>query len=37
LPVSPFGKIETVRKDMVDPELGGKFWEWSEEQVKPYL
>lgn len=35
--VSPFGKLEKVRKDLVEPELGGKFWDWTMEQVKPYL
>ncbi|KAH8597150.1 short-chain dehydrogenase [Bisporella sp. PMI_857] len=35
--VSPFGKKEEPRKDLVEPELGRKYWEWSEEQVKPYL
>jgi hypothetical protein len=35
--VSPFGKVEPARKDLLDPELGKKYWEWSEEQVKPYL
>ncbi|KAL2858456.1 hypothetical protein BJY01DRAFT_150 [Aspergillus pseudoustus] len=35
--VSPFGKIEPARKDLLDPELGRKYWEWSETQVKPYM
>ncbi|KAE8153587.1 hypothetical protein BDV25DRAFT_127100 [Aspergillus avenaceus] len=35
--VSPFGKVEKVRKDLVEPELGGRFWDWSLQQVKPYM
>lgn len=35
--VSPFGKIEKIRKDLVEPQLGEKFWNWSLEQVKPYM
>ncbi|KAK5788528.1 hypothetical protein VI817_009486 [Penicillium citrinum] len=35
--VSPFGKLEKVRKDLVEPALGEKFWNWTLEQVKPYL
>ena len=35
--VSPFGKVDTPRKDLVDEELCTKYWEWSEKQVAPYL
>ncbi|KAF5651364.1 short-chain alcohol dehydrogenases/reductase [Fusarium tjaetaba] len=35
--VSPFGKVEKIRKDFVEPDLGSKFWEWTMEQVKPYM
>ncbi|GKZ35278.1 hypothetical protein AbraIFM66950_005872 [Aspergillus brasiliensis] len=35
--VSPFGKVEKVRKDLVDSTLGEKFWDWSLQQVKPYM
>ena len=35
--VTPFGKIEKVRKDFLDIELGKRYWEWSEEQIQPYL
>lgn len=35
--VSPFGRIEPARKDLLDPHLGRKYWEWSESQVKPYM
>jgi len=35
--VSPFGKLDTPRADLVEPELCRKYWEWSEEQVKAYL
>jgi hypothetical protein len=29
--------IEKPRKDLVEPELGNKYWEWCEAQVKPYM
>ncbi|KEY69194.1 hypothetical protein S7711_01653 [Stachybotrys chartarum IBT 7711] len=35
--VTPFGRVEAPRKDLVDPELATKYWAWCEEQVKPYL
>ncbi|KAH7007918.1 hypothetical protein B0J12DRAFT_85079 [Macrophomina phaseolina] len=35
--ISPFGKVEKMRKDLEDPELGRKYWEWSEEQVRQYM
>lgn len=35
--VSPFGKVEPARKDLLDPELGRKYWEWSEAQIRPFL
>lgn len=44
--VIPWGRLGALRKDLEDAskseEDGGmgtarKFWEWSEEQVKPYL
>ncbi|CCF45044.1 short-chain dehydrogenase [Colletotrichum higginsianum] len=34
--VSPFGKKEEPRKDLIDPDLGGKYWEWCAAQVKPF-
>jgi NAD(P)-dependent dehydrogenase (short-subunit alcohol dehydrogenase family) len=34
--VVPYGKIEEQRKDFLDPELGRKYWDWSEQQVKQY-
>ncbi|KAG5762625.1 hypothetical protein H9Q72_009289 [Fusarium xylarioides] len=34
--VSPFGKVEPCRKDLLDPDLGKKYWEWTEEQVNKY-
>ncbi|KAI1330246.1 short-chain dehydrogenase [Xylariaceae sp. FL0255] len=43
--VIPFGRLAAIRKDLLaatkSPEEGGngtvaKFWEWSEEQVKPF-
>lgn len=44
--VVPWGRITSIRKDIVaagKPEseggsgVGLKFWDWTEEQVKPYL
>ncbi|KAI1414498.1 putative short-chain dehydrogenase [Hypoxylon sp. FL1857] len=44
--VIPFGRIYPIRKDLVEAtkteEEGGngtgkKFWEWTEEQIKPYI
>ncbi|KAH7305466.1 retinol dehydrogenase [Stachybotrys elegans] len=35
--VTPFGKKEPARADIVDPGLNRKYWEWCEEQVKPFL
>jgi hypothetical protein len=34
--VSPFGKVEPARKDLLDPALGKQYWEWTEEQVNQY-
>lgn len=35
--VSPFGKVEPARKDLLQPDLGSKVWEWSMAQVQQYL
>ncbi|KAM0323861.1 hypothetical protein ACHAQA_008441 [Verticillium albo-atrum] len=35
--ITPFGKREEPRPDVVEPELGRKYWNWSEDQVKPFL
>jgi NAD(P)-dependent dehydrogenase (short-subunit alcohol dehydrogenase family) len=34
--IVPFGKHAPVPAALVDPELGRKYWEWTEEQVRPY-
>ena len=34
--VTPYGKAEEVRKDLLDHEFGKKYWEWCDEQVKAY-
>ncbi|KAH7333416.1 short-chain dehydrogenase [Rhexocercosporidium sp. MPI-PUGE-AT-0058] len=34
--IAPYGRLVPARKDLVDPEIGREYWEWSEEQVKPY-
>ncbi|MCJ1387950.1 hypothetical protein MMC18_000793 [Xylographa bjoerkii] len=35
--LAPWGRLEQGRKDLHDPGLGRKYWEWTEEQIKPYL
>lgn len=35
--VAPWGRIVKARKDLFDPALGRRYWEWTEEQVKPYV
>ncbi|KAH8674172.1 short-chain dehydrogenase [Xylariales sp. PMI_506] len=35
--VAPFGFIAPVRSDLLDEDLGKKYWEWTEKQVTPYL
>lgn len=35
--VGPYGRLDNARKDLYDEARGKKFWEWTEEQVRPYL
>jgi hypothetical protein len=35
--VSPFGKIEPVREDLLAADLMERYWKWSEEQVSSYM
>lgn len=35
--VVPPGKLVGGRADLFDGEASEKFWEWNEEQVKPYV
>ncbi|BAE64408.1 unnamed protein product [Aspergillus oryzae RIB40] len=35
--VVPPGRVVAGRKDLYDPELSEKFWQWNEEQVRSYL
>ncbi|KAM5354092.1 hypothetical protein ACJ41O_000742 [Fusarium nematophilum] len=35
--VAPFGRLVPGREDLLEEGLGKKYWEWTEEQVKPYL
>ncbi|KAH7321293.1 retinol dehydrogenase [Stachybotrys elegans] len=35
--ITPFGHREAPRQDIIEPEQCRKYWEWCEEQVKPYL
>lgn len=35
--VAPFGKLEAPRKDLIEPELGRKYWEWCESQVAQFV
>ncbi|KAI1111294.1 short-chain dehydrogenase [Nemania sp. NC0429] len=34
--VAPYGKLDKARKDLYDEALGKRYWEWTEEQVRPY-
>lgn len=34
--VAPWSRIVPIRKDLADPGIGKKYWEWSEEQVKAF-
>ena len=44
--VAPFGRFMAIRPDLLEATkleteggtgIGAKFWEWTEEQVKPYI
>ncbi|KAL4805189.1 hypothetical protein BDV18DRAFT_25785 [Aspergillus unguis] len=36
--ITPPGKISSTRQDLfTDTDLAKKFWEWNEEQIRPYL
>ncbi|GFG26086.1 uncharacterized oxidoreductase C736.13 [Aspergillus udagawae] len=35
--VAPFGRFVPIREDLLDPSLGKKYWDWTEEQVKKYV
>ncbi|KAK2001678.1 short-chain dehydrogenase [Colletotrichum falcatum] len=35
--VVPFGRLAPVRADLLERELGERYWEWLEKQVQPYL
>ncbi|KAK1574080.1 short-chain dehydrogenase [Colletotrichum navitas] len=35
--VVPIGRLTPARADLVEKELGKKYWEWLEKQVGPYL
>ena len=35
--VKPFGRVKTVRPDFWEPEIARKYWEWTEEQIRPYI
>lgn len=37
LAVIPFGRLASGRADLLEKELGKKYWEWAEEQIKPYI
>ncbi|KAJ5935962.1 short-chain dehydrogenase [Penicillium verhagenii] len=34
--IAPWGRVIPIRKDLYDPEITKKYWEWSEEQVQGY-
>ncbi|KFZ24489.1 hypothetical protein V502_01024 [Pseudogymnoascus sp. VKM F-4520 (FW-2644)] len=35
--VAPFGRVQPLREDLLEPKLGGEYWEWTERQVIPYM
>ncbi|WYZ42100.1 hypothetical protein EsH8_V_000995 [Colletotrichum jinshuiense] len=35
--IIPFGRLASGRADLLEKELGKKYWEWAEEQIKPYI
>jgi NAD(P)-dependent dehydrogenase (short-subunit alcohol dehydrogenase family) len=35
--ITPFGHREQIRKELTDPELGKKFWDWTESECQAYL
>ncbi|EGY16108.1 retinol dehydrogenase [Verticillium dahliae VdLs.17] len=35
--ITPFGRREEPRADIVEPELGKRYWDWSEDQVRSFL
>ncbi|KAJ9360160.1 hypothetical protein C8Q69DRAFT_466861 [Paecilomyces variotii] len=35
--IAPFGRLSTARGDLLDPALGKRYWEWTNEQVQTYL
>lgn len=37
IPVAPFGYLAPVRSDLLDKDMGKKYWEWTEKQVNQYL
>ena len=37
LSVAPYGRLVPGRTDLLDEELGKRYWEWTEEQVRQYM
>ncbi|RXG42280.1 hypothetical protein VDGE_07272 [Verticillium dahliae] len=35
--ITPFGRREEPRADIVEPELGKRYWDWCEDQVRSFL
>ncbi|KAK2592101.1 short-chain alcohol dehydrogenase [Conoideocrella luteorostrata] len=35
--IAPWGRFIEVRKDLFDPALGRRYWDWTEEQIRPYF
>ncbi|KAG7125391.1 Short-chain dehydrogenase/reductase pkfC like protein [Verticillium longisporum] len=35
--ITPFGRREEPRADIVEPELGKRYWDWCEDQVSSFL
>ncbi|KAE8340681.1 hypothetical protein BDV24DRAFT_164157 [Aspergillus arachidicola] len=34
--VAPFGRFVSIREDLLDPSLGERYWDWTEDQVREY-
>ncbi|RBQ99136.1 hypothetical protein VDGD_07272 [Verticillium dahliae] len=35
--ITPFGRREEPRADIVEPELGKRYWDWCKDQVRSFL
>ena len=35
--VAPWGRLVPGRKELMEPEIGVKFWNWTEKQIEEYF